>query len=213
MQPNTCDYLRDDAGNYYIIKHCEHDWLFGHLVYEKNPAGGVQDTDGVRYKKVIHNNNLAVPLPPGEILFARQCYQRRRAELPLPWGQLPSVLEQLGVAPRDIGIFGSFMLGLTPYKDIDFCVYGAYPHALVKANIASIKQKLRATDVSTAYATKRLEKLKSFSEHNTWVEIWKRRWSTLCFPNNIGMTIRFNHLSIPNITLQVTDRKKTIEGS
>ncbi|HLP79912.1 MAG TPA: hypothetical protein VK158_04715 [Acidobacteriota bacterium] len=209
---SACDYVRDMAFNYYIVTHSLDGAVYGRKVYVLNEQGDKVDASGRRFKKVIRSDSVLEKIPEGFVIHARSAYACMKHSMPPQFRMIGEFLEYIGIAQCDIGIFGSFMLELSPAKDVDFCVYGEEAHALVRSHIVALRVLLDAHAVDEAYAMSRTHKFASFSSKFCAEKILLRRWSTLVFSDGVAMTIRFLPKKMPVICARILSEKREICG-
>lgn len=191
----NCDYILDKKDNFWIIQ------KGGPVIYA-NPVFSV-DKKGGRYnqitkkiyKKVIAENQNPQILKKSQIkrLFRpREYFHKNAYKLSGIWKKIPKSLMISGVNKKDIGIFGSSLLGFKIEKDVDFVVYGKENCIKVMKNIEAIRRYANAKKISKAHIAYQSKKYSSFlTSKNDFKKMLKNKWSSLQIAPGLLNTIRF----------------------
>ena len=140
------DYVLDYKDNFWIIQNITSEGPYGFMIYKKDKKGNrYNNFTKKNYKK--QNDNSIIIIPKYKKVYKpRECFKSRLNEIPPIWKKYVQALENVGIF--DIGIFGSFLIGFDPIKDIDFVIYGLENFKKYHDNIEYIKKYINATSIT-----------------------------------------------------------------
>ncbi len=196
------DYVLDKDDNFWIINNITDGVAKGYIVYRVSEKGKINHITGKKYKKDNDNDGiLVVPKDYKMIFNPRIFYKENKGNLVGVWSDYVNVLNEIGIEDKDIGIFGSYLIGFDITKDVDFAIYGKDNLYKYYKNIEYIKEKLGVSSISEEHALYQYNKHKvKFSSKCDLKEIVERNWSGIELDNGVLSTPRFidlNAMSIP----------------
>ncbi len=197
------DYVLDYDDNFWIVNNITGGVAKGYIVYRVSDEGKLNHITGKRYIKDNDNKGIfEVPKEYKRLFNPREFYINNKFNLEGVWLDYVSVLNEIGIDDKDIGIFGSYLIGFDVTKDVDFSIYGKDNLYKYYDNIEYIKKKLNVSSISEEHAEYQYNKHKvKFSEKCDLKEIVSRNWSGIELDNGVLSTPRFidlENMSIPN---------------
>lgn len=196
------DYVLDYDDNFWIVNNITEGLAKGYIVYRVSDEGKLNHITGKRYIKDNDNKGiLEVPKEYKRLFNPREFYKNNKSNLEGVWLDYVTVLNEIGIEDKDIGIFGSYLIGFDITKDVDFAIYGKDNLYKYYENIDYIKDKLNVSSISEEHAEYQYNKHKvKFSEKCDLKEIVSRNWSGIELDNGVLSTPRFidlENMSIP----------------
>ncbi len=196
------DYVLDYDDNFWIVNNITDGIAKGYVVYRVSDEGKLNNITGKRYIKDNDNNGiLEVPREFKRLFNPRNFYKNNKSNLEGIWKEYVLVLNEIGIDDKDIGIFGSYLIGFDITKDVDFSIYGKDNLYKYYKNIEYIKKKLNVSSISKEHVEYQYNKHKvKFSEKCDLKEIVSRNWSGIELDNGVLSTPRFidlENMSIP----------------
>lgn len=196
------DYVLDYDDNFWIVNNITEGLAKGYIVYRVSDEGKLNHITGKRYIKDNYNKGiLEVPKEYKRLFNPREFYKNNKSNLEGVWLDYVTVLNEIGIEDKDIGIFGSYLIGFDITKDVDFAIYGKDNLYKYYENIDYIKDKLNVSSISEEHAEYQYNKHKvKFSEKCDLKEIVSRNWSGIELDNGVLSTPRFidlENMSIP----------------
>lgn len=196
------DYVLDYDDNFWIINNITEGIAKGYIVYRVSDDGKLNHITGKKYIKDNDNNGiLEVPKEYKMLFNPRKFYKESKNNLSGVWLAYVNVLNEIGIEDKDIGIFGSYLIGFDITKDVDFAIYGKDNLYKYYENIDYIKEKLGVSSISEEHAFYQYNKHKAkFSDKCDLKEIVNRNWSGIELDNGVLSTPRFidlDNMSIP----------------
>lgn len=196
------DYVLDYDDNFWIVNNITEGVAKGYIVYRVSDKGKLNHITGKRYIKDNDNKGiLEVPKEYKRLFNPREFYKNNKSNLEGVWLDYVTVLNEIGIEDKDIGIFGSYLIGFDITKDVDFAIYGKDNLYRYYENIDYIKNKLNVSSISEEHAEYQYNKHKvKFSEKCDLKEIISRNWSGIELDNGVLSTPRFidlENMSIP----------------
>ncbi len=184
------DYVLDYDDNFWIVNSVAEDGMLGYMVYKKDENGNrFNNFTKLNYTKQYSDS--IIPIPEYKAVYkARDCFKNHRNEIPLIWQKYVQALENVGI--DDIGIFGSFLIGFDPIKDIDFVIYGLDNFRRYRDNIEYIRNYIDATSITDDHINKQYNKHKdNYSSMCDLKKIIYRNWSGVELKDGVLSTPRF----------------------
>ena len=191
-----CDYVMDDEGKFYIVRgYWNNEEILVNLVWAPTENGTrFNNITNKNYTKVIDENIVPIKLnkfskhfDPREKL--RRNYSKIKNTI---WGNFVDIFIEIGIPLEDIGIIGSYLIGFSVEKDIDFVVYGMENRNKLKENIDKIKSYLNATSITKEHIDYQAKKHGAlFSNFNTFDKLLCNKWSSIQIGEGLLSTIRF----------------------
>lgn len=184
----------DVNNDFFIIRgyHHPHGRLYATKVFEEDKNGDRINENGLRYKKVVRDKIISL-----EKSLVIKHFKPRKAKvkenLSGIWKEIFDYLTKINVPKRDIGIFGSTLIGFPAVKDVDFIIYGLDNLKKVKANIRKLKNTCGFSDISKehiAYQSKKYSNSQNINFTN-FNKTLQNKWSSLQIKKGLLMTIRF----------------------
>ena len=184
------DYVLDLDDNFWIVNNVTSEGIFGYMVYKKDDNGDrYNNFTKLKYTKQYDNYLIRIPKYK-KVYKPRDCFKNHLNEIPLIWRKYVEALENVGI--DDIGIFGSFLIGFDPIKDIDFVIYGLDNYKKYYDNILYIRNYIGATSITPDHINKQYNKHKNnYSDKCDLKKIISRNWSGVELKNGVLSTPRF----------------------
>lgn len=197
------DYVLDNNDNFWIVNNITGNDYKGYIVYKTvNGDGKYNNITHKNYKKCNDNDGIiSIPSSYKLVFKPRNFYTSNKNNLVGFWKDYILALNKIGISDKDIGIFGSYLIGFDISKDVDYVIYGKDNLYKYYNNIENIKQELNVSSISSEHIEYQynMHKIK-FNEKCDLREIISRNWSGIQLPNGILSTPRFidqNHVVIP----------------
>ena len=184
------DYVLDLDDNFWIVNNVTSEGIFGYMIYRKDDNGDrYNNFTKLKYTKQYDNYLIRIPKYK-KVYKPRDCFKNHLNEIPLIWKKYVEALENVGI--DDIGIFGSFLIGFDPIKDIDFVIYGLDNYKKYYDNILYIRNYIGATSITPSHINKQYNKHKNnYSDKCDLKKIISRNWSGVELENGVLSTPRF----------------------
>jgi len=191
----SLDYILDKKQRFWIVKKMGNK-IYGNIVF-------IPDNHGKRYNNLTNKFYSKVKFPDGnfksikeseiiKIFQPKEYFRKNYKNIKGQWKNLADSLVNLGIKKKEIGIFGSKLIGFNKTKDIDFVVYGINNCNKIKNNIKTIKRQLGARNISKKHIAYQVQKYSDYhSKKNDFHAMLKNKWSSLQFKEDILSTIRF----------------------
>ncbi len=217
------DYFFTKDGIFYIVRGYYHPerGVFANPVYWPDKNGNRLHSNGKRYYKdvvefnkktfslhseychnfVPHNFPLVSRKDIVEVFRPRDKMQQfLEEEKGTIWHDIILYLvETMSVSPEDIGIFGSYLVGLNKntkgqhIKDIDFVIYGLDNFVAVKNGMEKLLKHFGFGHISDEHIRYHAAKFgrEFFSSANTFEKILANKWSSIQVAPGLLNTLRF----------------------
>lgn len=187
------DYILDYDDNFWIVQGIKDTKIFGFNVYEKTFSKTNKYNNITKKYYIKRQTDKFEEIQNIKYFFkTRDFYLAHKNKLTDVWKQIVLALNNIGVCDKDIGIFGSYLIGFDITKDVDFVVYGYDNLQLVYKNIDSIKKQINASSISDKYIEYQFNKHKE--RHSSKCDLKKiisRNWSGLQIKDGVLSTLRF----------------------
>lgn len=207
------DYIQDMEDNFWIVRTLQNGECKGYPVYPVSEDGTKFNHITGKYYVKAPEKIAEVPKKFKRIFKPREFYKENKQNLEGVWRAYVDVLNEIGIEDKDIGIFGSYLVGFDITKDVDFVIYGKENLYKYYENVDYIKQRLNVTSITTFHAEYQYNKHKDrFPSECDLREIVKRNWSGIELPNGVLSTPRFidvDHQEIPK--KEGVDKKVVVE--
>jgi len=195
MKLNDLDYILDKKDKFWII-HGAGKAIYANLVFSPDKNGGRYNKITKKmYKKTILDNfdTSSFRFKNKQKIFRpRIFFKKNYSKLPKKWKNIPRALMSIGISSKNIGIFGSYLIGFDIVKDIDFVVYGKKNCLKVAENIEKIRNLASAKNISKEHIEYQMKKYSQFSSNrSTFKKILNHNWAGLQMQKNVLSTIRF----------------------
>ena len=184
------DYVLDYDNNFWIVLSITSEDVYGFMIYQKDEIGNrYNNFTKMKYKKL--NGNSITKIPKYKKIYKpRECFKNHLNEIPSIWKKYVQALNHVGI--DDIGIFGSFLIGFEPTKDIDFVIYGLENFKKYQDNIEYIRKYIDATSITDGHINMQYNKHKNnYSDKCDLRKIISRNWSGVELKNGVLSTPRF----------------------
>lgn len=223
MKLTDLDYFKTRNGMIFIVRGNHHlrDGFLCCPVYWPEYNGDRVHLSGQKYRKEIievaddektsfpfAKKNKNVPrnvfiIPQNEIVEVfrpRAVIAKFKKEFPKGiWRQIFDSIREAGVLEEDIGIFGSYLVGLSGNpkgglcKDIDFLVYGKENCYKLKRSIGQIVQRIGCAGISENHVNYESKKLGGLFDpaKNSFLRTLSNKWSSIQVGEGVLSTIRF----------------------
>ena len=184
------DYVLDYDDNFWIINNITTEGIYGYMVYKKDENGNrYNNFTKFKYNKQYSDSIIKIPKYK-KVYKPRECFKNHLNEIPSIWKKYVQALKNIGI--DDIGIFGSFLIGFEPIKDIDFIIYGLDNFKKYRNNVKYIKNYIDATSITDEHINMQYNKHKNnYSNQCDLKKIISRNWSGVELKNGVLSTPRF----------------------
>lgn len=201
------DYILDYDDNFWIVEQIDNE-IKGFIAYQVDEKGNrYNNITKKNYIKGNFNNLRKVPKYK-QIFKPNKFYLENKDKLTGVWKKYVEALNKIGIEDKDIGIFGSYLVGFDIIKDIDFVIYGIDNLKKYYDNNYFIKKYTNATYINQKHIDYQYNKHKSYYHEKTDLyEIIKRNWSGIQVDENILSTPRFIDRNNQHIPIDNKDRK------
>lgn len=195
------DYILDYDDNFWIMNELIGNKPKGFIVYKVDENGNrFNNITKKRYIKLQNNGEVDLPKQYKMIFKPQEFYKRNKKNLQGIWKKYVEVLNEIGIEDKDIGIFGSYLIGFDIVKDVDFIIYGARNLEIYRQNNYYIKEKTNTTFISEKHINHQYEKYKDkYPKECDLKEIIKRNWSGIQVKEGVLSTPRFIDKTFTNI--------------
>jgi predicted nucleotidyltransferase len=210
------NYILDYNDDFWYISYVS-DRPYGYMIYKKDPEGDRYNPFTKMYY-TKQNGTLLVPVPTEykKIYRPREFYKENKNKLSGIWLDFVNALNSIGIKDKDIGIFGSVLVGFDIIKDVDFVIYGISNLKKYYKNNEIIKKKLNVDFISDEHKEYQYNKHKVYYNINSDLKTsLSRNWSGIQLKNGVLSTPRFidyDNMYVPvkkgedkTITVQVID--------
>ncbi len=190
----SCDYVMDTKHDFFFIKgYCHpNNGVYGIKAFQQHENGVRLNRNGLRYDK-IYRDILEVVSEEHvlERFKPRECETKHK--LQGIWKKIFDAIQELGVPEKDIGIFGSVLIGFPIVEDVDFVIYGLDNLKKIKNNIDALRLELGVTGISDAHVQYHSEKYSKDhnSEYTNFEKLLRNKWSSLQIKEGLLTTLRF----------------------
>lgn len=192
MKIELLDYIQDMEDNFWIVRTLQNGKCYGYPVYPVSDTGTKYNYITGKYYVKASEAMAEIPREYKRIFKPREFYKENKEKLEGIWRAYVDVLNEIGIEDKDIGIFGSYLVGFAITKDVDFVIYGKENLYKYYKNIDFIKKKLAVTSITPYHAEYQYNKHKDrFPSSCDLREIVKRNWSGIELPNGVLSTPRF----------------------
>ena len=210
------DYVLDYNDNFWIVG-CIDNEIKGYIVYKV-------DANGNRYNKITKKYyikskcNSFEKIPTYKRVFKPNIfYIENKSNLEGVWKKYIEILNDIGIKDKDIGIFGSYMIGFEVIKDIDFVIYGFNNLKKYYNNLNKILKYTNSTNINKEHIIYQFNKHKAdYSLNTDLLEIISRNWSGIQVDEKVLSTPRFIDKNNQHIPTDNGERKvvifKVIDG-
>lgn len=196
------DYILDNNDNFWMISNITENTYKGHIVYKVSDKGKYNHLTNKYYTKETDSKGIIeIPREFQKIFKPQSFYINNKQNLKGIWKNYVNILNKIGIEDKNIGIFGSYLIGFDITKDVDFIIYGKDNLYKYYKNINYIKEKLQVTSISFEHINHQYQKHKTkYHTKCDLIEIISRNWSGIELSNGILSTPRFidkNNMTIP----------------
>lgn len=186
------DYILDESDNFWIVNAIYDKEIYGYMVYQV-------DNEGERYNNVTkkyykkNNSKKLITIPKYKKVFCpKKFYINNKDKLTGIWKKYVEVLNEIGIKDKDIGIFGSYLIGFDIIKDVDFAIYGINNLKKYLKNKDYINKKLGVTNITEEHINYQCDKFKDFFDKKMDIKkIISRNISGIQVKNGVLSTPRF----------------------
>jgi len=211
------DYILDNNDNFWIVNNITNNIPKGYMVYKVSNEGRYNNITKKKYIRESEEEIINIPTNYKKIFKPQKFYLNHKKDLTGIWKDYVNILNEIGINDKDIGIFGSYLIGFDINKDVDYIIYGKDNLHKYYQNINYIKDKLKVTSISKEHIEYQYHKHKDkFNKKCDLLEIISRNWSGIELDNGILSTPRFIDKNNMNLPLkQGIDKKikvKVLEG-
>lgn len=204
------DYVLDYNDNFWIVEKIDNE-VKGYMVYEVNEAG--TKYNNITKKNYSKSNFTGFrKIPAYKRLFKPNAfYLEKKTLLTGVWKKYVEALNKIGIEDKDIGIFGSYLVGFDITKDVDFVIYGKDNLKKYYDNNKFIKDYTNATYINDKHIEYQYNKHKPYHHKDTdLLEIIKRNWSGIQVDENVLSTPRFIDRDNQHSIVDDYEREKVI---
>lgn len=204
------DYILDYDDNFWIVS-CIDNKIKGYIVYKVDDKGNRYNNITKKYYKKMTCENIK-ELPEYKKIFKpNKHYLEIKESITGVWKKYIDVLNEIGIEDKDIGIFGSTLIGFDLIKDIDFVIYGTKNLKLYHKFNDYIKEKVGATYITKKHIDYQYDKHKDkYSSKTDLKEIISRNWSGIQIKDGVLSTPRFIDRANQKLLCDSGNRKKVV---
>lgn len=211
------DYILDNEDNFWIVNNITDNIPMGYMVYKVTEEGRYNNITKKKYTRQKEIEITPIPSTYKQIFKPQEFYINNKHNLKDVWKEYANILNKIGIRDKNIGIFGSYLIGFDINKDVDFVIYGKDNLHKYYHHIDYIKDKLKVTSITKEHIEYQYHKHKDkFNEKCDLLEIIQRNWSGIELDNGILSTPRFidkNNMNIPRKKgIDKTIQVKVLEG-
>ena len=117
------DYVLDYNDNFWIVGYIDNEFK-GYIVYQVDDRSDrYNNITRKYYKKCACHKFEKIPAYK-KVFKPNKFYLENKRNLTGVWKKYVEALNKIGIEDKDIGIFGSYLVGFDVIKDIDFAIYG-----------------------------------------------------------------------------------------
>ena len=143
------DYILDYDDNFWIMNELIGNKPKGFIVYKVDENGNrFNNITKKRYIKLQNNGEVELPKEYKMLFKPQEFYIENKKNLKGIWKKYVEVLNEIGIEDKDIGIFGSYLIGFDIIKDVDFIIYGLDNLEKYRNNNNFIKEKTNTKFIS-----------------------------------------------------------------
>ncbi len=199
------DHVLDENDNFWVVNEINEKYgPLGYLLYEKVKNSDRYNTMMQKYYiRHLCKELIPIPISINAVFKPQKCLFYSKNILPKKWKGFVDVLNKIGIDDKDIGIFGSYLIGFEIKKDVDFVIYKLENLYKLYSNLDMVKSYLHATNISNKHILYQFNKHKSFYPIECDLEeIISRNLFGMQLENDILSTYRFidiNNTITPNI--------------
>lgn len=185
------DYVLDYEDNFWIVNSIEGNIPKGYMVYKVSCDGRYNPITKKKYVKMYSANIQEVPRYQ-KIFKLNQFYLTHKEKLDGVWKKYVNALNKIGIPDKDIGIFGSYLIGFEIEKDVDFVIYGIHNLKKYYKNVNFIRDFIGATSITENHIQRQYFKHKNMYHKNCdLLRIISRNWSGVQIKEGVLSTPRF----------------------
>ena len=192
---NILDYVLDNENNFWTVNKICGSKIYGYSFYKTDKNGDrFNCLTGETYIKNYDATKILKELPKSYkyVFKPNLFYLAHKEDLSGVWKQFANTLNEIGIEDKNIGVFGSYLIGFDIIKDVDFVVYGNKSLKLCYKNIDKIKSMLNATSISEKHIDYQYNKHKiNYNPNCDLKKIISRNWSGIQIREGVLSTIRF----------------------
>lgn len=195
------DYILDYDDNFWIMNELIGNKPKGFIVYKVDENGNrFNNITKKRYIKLQNNGEVELPKEYKMLFKPQEFYSENKKNLKGIWKKYVEVLNEIGIEDKDIGIFGSYLIGFDIIKDVDFIIYGLDNLEKYRNNNNFIKEKTNTKFISEKHIDHQYKKYKDkYPKECDLKAIIKRNWSGIQVKEGVLSTPRFIDKNFTNI--------------
>ena len=201
------DYVLDMDDNFWLVEKIDNAFV-GFMAYEVSENGN-------RYNNITKKNYVkckflkSEKIPAYKILFKpNKFYLENKDKLTGVWMRYVEALNKIGIEDKDIGIFGSYLIGFDITKDVDFVIYGEENLHKYYENNEFIKNYTNSTYINEKHILYQYNKHRNFYHRDTdLLEIVGRNWSGIQVDEDVLSTPRFIDRNNSHMTVATKDMR------
>ena len=204
------DYVQDLNDNFWIVGYIDNEFK-GYIVYRVDDEGDRYNHITKKYyRKCLCHKFEKIPAYK-RIFKPNTFYLEKKEELNGVWKKYVEALNKIGIEDKDIGIFGSYLVGFDITKDVDFVIYGEDNLYKYYENNEFIKEYTNSTYINDEHILRQYNKHKNdYHDKTDLLEIIKRNWSGVQVTEKVLSTPRFINRKIQQIPPDNNKREKIV---
>lgn len=210
------DYLIDLNDNIWLVERIDNE-VVGYMAYQVDEAGNrYNNITKKNYSKAKFLKSEKIPVYK-RVFKPNEFYLENKSKLTGVWKKYVEALNKIGIEDKDIGIFGSYLVGFDITKDVDFVIYGEDNLHKYYENNDFIKEYTDSTYINEKHILHQYNKHSYYYHKDTdLLEIIKRNWSGIQVDEDVLSTPRFidrnnSHMSVATNNMKVL-RLEVIDG-
>lgn len=204
------DYILDYNDNFWIIGQIDNEFK-GYIVYQVDEKGNrYNHITKKNYVKCMCKNLKKIPSYK-KIFKPNEFYLKNKNKLTGVWKKYVEALNNIGIEDKDIGIFGSYLVGFDITKDVDFIIYGEDNLKKYYDKNDYIKEYTNSNYINDKHIIYQYNKHKdNYHKKTDLLEIIKRNWSGIQIDEDVLSTPRFINRNKESIIPDNKKREKII---
>lgn len=184
------DYVLDYNDNFWIVG-CIDNEIKGYIVYRVDNSGNRYNNITKKYYIKCKCNEFKKIPAYKKVFKPNNFYLENKNNIDGVWKKYIEVLNNIGIKDKDIGIFGSYMIGFDVIKDIDFVIYGFNNMKKYYNNLDLILKYTNSTNINKEHIIYQYNKHKADYFKTDLLEIISRNWSGIQVNKEVLSTPRF----------------------
>lgn len=194
------DYILDYNDNFWIVGQIDNE-VKCYIVYKVTETGNRYNNITKKYYQKYTCQKVEKIPPYKKVFKPNKFYLENKSNLKGVWKKYVEALNLIGIEDKDIGIFGSYLVGFDITKDVDFIIYGKDNLKKYYDHNNLIKEYTNSTYINEKHIIYQYQKHRpNYHPKTDLEEIIRRNWSGIQINEDVLSTPRFidkNNQHIP----------------